>query len=1182
MTTAMDGKQSCPSTDFELPFTGERIVPGAANCEPLFALKMYQEHIARYLFAAQIVRGKRVLDVGCGVGYGAQLLARRGASSVTAFDISEQAIQHARRFYPHPNLEYFVSSAEAFSLTDRFDIITCFELIEHLHDQHGAIELIASLLKPDGVLFISTPRPLGKPRSAFHTRELSFLEFRSLLECHFAHSEWFFENNHFASLVCNGHPIALKALLSLHPQFSIGQADYVIAVASQSSIDRAALEPQLVLNDDAYVLNLEKDVQILHSVEAEQKKQIEMQASQLNSLAGKEEEIASARDELARLRTELQSKRDEVASAEANAEALRGDLEASAARGNELALTVERLQNEAAGAKARLAAAPAPYEMTALVGDCTEAHAIIRQVKAERDRLAGQVSELQCRLAENELQRRAIIQSRSWRITEPLRQLAWRLRGQRQDPLGVYATQSAALPDSSPNGDGTTIAAADFAMPHRPHFDLLFIIGCHDGESKRYRVANLLEGLIHVGFVASSCPQDQIQRLLLDRFSANAVVLFRTAYDANIAALLAYCRKRQIVSIFDIDDLVFEPENIDYVRVVRDRFAPEERAQYRRGVELYQRALLACDRATCTTEFLAERIRFLGKPAGVIPNGLNDHQLQIANQYYTSAYKRAGDKIRIAYFSGSNTHQVDFQSCEDAILEILGLHPETEVVLVGLLDLGPKWERFRNRVEKHPMLPCDEMLRLKATIDINLAPLEVGNPYCESKSQLKIFEAAIVGKPTVASAISSYTEAISDGVDGFLARTMSDWINALEALVSSAELRKNMGQLARARALKQFSPNAIVEKAVQVYGLDKQEATHFDRERKLRIAWIIPGLMIGGGHRNILRAAYFLEQFGHQLDLYFTNLDWTPEKLREEVNTHFYPLQCPMHPYRGEIRETDVLLATHWTTVEVVMRERPRAREIIYFVQDFEPAFAPMGTEYILAENTYRLGLYAITSGPWCEKRLRELGCEADHFVFPVDRSVYHPRVRRHERSNSRILFFAKPEMPRRCYDLGIRCLAELSRVHEGTEIILFGSSHVDPSTLSFKATVRALVPTITDLAEMYCDADLGIVFSTTNPSLVPYEMMASGLPVVDVKRPGNEINYDGRDDIAFLADPDPLVMARQIARLLEDPNELEARSRKGLEFVQNFPSEYEMARRVEDLILRRMAKVEAVGVVDA
>jgi glycosyltransferase involved in cell wall biosynthesis len=115
------------------------------------------------------------------------------------------------------------------------------------------------------------------------------------------------------------------------------------------------------------------------------------------------------------------------------------------------------------------------------------------------------------------------------------------------------------------------------------------------------------------------------------------------------------------------------------------------------------------------------------------------------------------------------------------------------------------------------------------------------------------------------------------------------------------------------------------------------------------------------------------------------------------------------------------------------------------------------------------------------------------------------------------------------------------------------------------------LLPGIEDLANLYANADVGIVFSTTNPSLVPYEMMACGLPIVDLGRPGNETNYAGRSDIALLADPDPAAMARQIKDLLSDSEERLARSRRGLEFVQTFPSEEEMARRIEGLILHRM-----------
>jgi glycosyltransferase involved in cell wall biosynthesis len=228
-----------------------------------------------------------------------------------------------------------------------------------------------------------------------------------------------------------------------------------------------------------------------------------------------------------------------------------------------------------------------------------------------------------------------------------------------------------------------------------------------------------------------------------------------------------------------------------------------------------------------------------------------------------------------------------------------------------------------------------------------------------------------------------------------------------------------------------------------------------------------------------------------------------------------------------------------------------------------------MGTDYILAENTYRLGLYHITAGPWCEAFLRnQFGAPADHYPYPIDADVYqmHPRIK----PGKNIVFFAKPEMPRRCYELGVKALEVFHRLQPHVEIILFGSRQM-PST-PFRRSVRGVMPTIHDLANLYSNADLGLAFSLTNPSLVPYEMMACGLPVVDLDRPGNEINYQGRRDIAFLADPQPAVMAQQIANLLASPSELKERSQKGLEFVRTFPSEEQMVRRVEELMLQKLA----------
>jgi glycosyltransferase involved in cell wall biosynthesis len=347
-----------------------------------------------------------------------------------------------------------------------------------------------------------------------------------------------------------------------------------------------------------------------------------------------------------------------------------------------------------------------------------------------------------------------------------------------------------------------------------------------------------------------------------------------------------------------------------------------------------------------------------------------------------------------------------------------------------------------------------------------------------------------------------------------------------------------------------------------------------DLGRALKIAWILPDLVIGGGgHRNIIRCAYQLEQRGHDVSLYFIDTADNDATIRRLVHEHFYPFEGRTGAFDGvSAARNDIVMATHWSTVKVAESIRSEVGEIIYFVQDFEPSFYAMGSEYILAEATYRKGLYAITSGIWCEKVLRKnFAMEADHFQFPVDRSVYFDSETT-LRSN-RILFFAKPGVSRRCFELGVEALRRFHRLQPDVEIAFFGADDAGHQRMDFPVTQLGMLPTIGDLAALYRSSRAGIVFSTTNPSLVPYEMMACGLPIFDLGRPGNEQNYADKFDIARLVNPDPAIMAVEIAALLENETELCERSRKGLEFVSSFPTEEEVGARVEALILQRVAK---------
>jgi glycosyltransferase involved in cell wall biosynthesis/SAM-dependent methyltransferase len=1098
-----------------LQFTGERLVPGAANCEPTFAAKMYHEHIARYRFAAQVVHGRRVLDIGCGVGYGAAVLADAGAAEVLAFDLSPEAVQHAESHFARPSITYQIASADNFDF-GQFDVVTCFELIEHVGAQDAAIAAIARALGPNGVAFISTPRPQGGHlRSLFHVHELDFDEFSALLEPHFMGRRFWFEVNQLGSRIDVELGSTHADVSLLHPErLRPDSADYFVAVVGHHSVEDVPLHAIHVAGDDAYVLNLEHDVEVLR----EQGRRL---ASQLESQPADNALVES----LAQANSDLQDRLRRAERARARADAHR--------------------------------------------------HAAEQHVEAMRRTLSWRVTQ-PLRIVRTGLSRASMLRARlaaarqrrgaAGLVAEALRrpfQMA-RARPASHDPWSeVPLTTERALEDSS------------YGL-----VDVVFLIGCLEGQSKRYRVGNIADGLREMGYRVLSLDVADARLLLEHDVMPRRLVVFRAVFGDQVDVMKEVFRRVRRAGgqvIADFDDLVFEPSLIGDI----DGFnllPAADRAEYVQGVLGYRELILETDLVLTPTEFLAERVRQLGIPAAVVRNSLDATQIAIAGETRASQeHSRDHDGVVIAYFSGSRTHQRDFAEAAPAIERVLSERPETRLVIVGHLEPPASWQRFESRIVRRPFMPYTALMRFTREIDINLAPLVVRNAFCEAKSELKIFEAGAVGVPTIASATSSYAAAIDDGVDGFLVRDGDEWYGKLLALVDSSDLRARIGAAARERSLANYGYRQAALEFTAAVDLKPPAAYKAEPLSSRRIAWVIPGLLIGGGgHRNILRAAFQLEQLGYEIDLYFTDWDRSEGELNELIQKHFFPLRAQARRYTGHISSCDVSFATHWSTVEPVLTNRDAAREVMYYVQDFEPWFYPMGSEYLLAESTYRLGLYHITTGPWCTELLRtKYGAEADYFQFPVDTSTYFPR----ERTNSRktLLFFAKPEMPRRCYSLGVRAIHALHRLRPDIEIVFFGSGEVDTRSVPFPVRVAGVLDQ-DELAKLYSNADVGLVFSPTNPSLVPYEMMACGLVVVDVEGELSALNYGGGDDIVLLADLDPEKMASQVADLLADVSERESRSERGKAFVATFPTEPEMGRIIRDLIEARLRSREPAG----
>jgi len=154
------------------------------------------EHLHRYALAAVMVDGKSVLDIASGEGYGSHLLSQK-ADSVIGVDISEEAVEHANRKYAgKANLSYRIGSASAIPLDDNaVDIVTSFETLEHTTEHDAFLKEIKRVLKPGGVLIMSTPDTvlykLREPENPYHVKELSTPEFEQLINAHFEFADFF-------------------------------------------------------------------------------------------------------------------------------------------------------------------------------------------------------------------------------------------------------------------------------------------------------------------------------------------------------------------------------------------------------------------------------------------------------------------------------------------------------------------------------------------------------------------------------------------------------------------------------------------------------------------------------------------------------------------------------------------------------------------------------------------------------------------------------------------------------------------------------------------------------------------------------------------------------------------------------------------------------------------------------
>ena len=310
---------------------------------------------------------------------------------------------------------------------------------------------------------------------------------------------------------------------------------------------------------------------------------------------------------------------------------------------------------------------------------------------------------------------------------------------------------------------------------------------------------------------------------------ADVLVVCRVPYSDQAAQLMALARRFGTRVLFDVDDFVFDVAMVPEVVKTLDQYEAEVEPAERMWnwwFAAFSRMRLTMDLADeliVTNEYLAERTReVIDRPIHIVPNFMGEEQIAYSRTLVASraAAGRASDGFfHLGYFSGTPTHNRDLAIASGAVARLLRSDESLRLRLVGYLELKDSpLAGLEDRIDVVPLTNYMDLQRLLAETEVNIAPLQ-DNRFTNCKSELKYFDAAAVGTPTLASPTYTMSRAIQHEVNGLLVR-VDEWDHHLRYIVDRYQDRGiAMGDAAYEHAHSLYSPAANAGAVAAALGL---------------------------------------------------------------------------------------------------------------------------------------------------------------------------------------------------------------------------------------------------------------------------------------------------------------------------------------------------------------------------
>ena len=736
----------------------------------------------------------------------------------------------------------------------------------------------------------------------------------------------------------------------------------------------------------------------------------------------------------------------------------------------------------------------------------------------------------------------------------------------------AFRSKNNGMAQSGLNNTKRNLLAAKRPLNASTNLDALFIDGTNGTSSTPYRVFRIANGLADEGWKVRCVKGEDLLSLMQEDLRPRFAVFHRAPYWSPFTDFVDQLRARGAIIVYDIDDLVFDESVIPYIDGYR--MLPKNAKQgFLDGLRAYRSFIQNADMCTSTTNFLVDEIRKLGAPTYRVRNAIS---IENITTFEDIGYHRKGrpSPFVVGYYSGTKTHQADFAVAAPALIQFMHENPDVVFRIVGDFDLNDwpelaNWQHIHRagdmpRTIRVGLMPHDAMIRDQFSCDLIIAPLEVGNPFCEAKSELKFFEASLAQAPVIASNTRTFAEASDFGRLTELAVTTQDWLNAFRTIYENYNVALNRARFAYDHVRFSYSQRFAANEALDAYESFEAKLsgsslikTGEDAVALTDIAVILPDVSgPSGGHRKIFTVCSALNNAGYSVKLYFYSVRST-KVIKRDIEKYFGIMNLQVACFSGDIDRHKVVICTQWKTA-YDFRNFDFSGKVIYFVQDFEPMFHEVGSNYMRALVSYRLDYQIICYGKWVSAQLADsLKISTTAIPFTLDHCNYHPSNSEGDRDID-ILVFARPSQDRRCLDLIVEGLVALKQQMPDVRIGFFGEDEYPDYGFAF--VNLGSFSDLSQLAALYRRAKVGICYSPTNPSQLGYEMIACGACLIDVQVKFAELNFGG-DDFVSYCDGTPEGMRDTCIALLTNPEERARRQSLGYSFVKAMPDDEELGR---------------------